>query len=440
MASPAPGGSPHHCIRIAAAAAAPGADPAGAADAVVSISAAGGAPHQRQPEQAPPPAAAAGAAAAEPRRAKLAYGGWLLLAVLAQLLWGLNPVFARFLMLEVSGAGARLGPLQLMVALSVMSMPALLLSSTLPSWLLRRRAAARRAAAEGGAPAGAAAAAKAADAAPPPSGRRRLGAAAGMGLLVSLQCVALFYAASLIPAYLSVMATMCVPLFVAVLESCVHARPPPRLLLPAVALTLAASGVAVAGSWVGAGGGVGLAALTKGRLIAGMVLAFGGALLMSVYMIAVHVTRNLVTADEIMWANRVTLALVCLPFACALEDPTWGWLRILTPATAGVLIGWASLVFTSANLLLQVAVRGLGTAAPAAVCISLRLVSALAGQAVMLPGEQPANALQVAGVVCVMVVVTAYLLLQLLAPAALTGRHAGEGEAPEAKTVAVDAA
>jgi drug/metabolite transporter (DMT)-like permease len=328
----------------------------------------------------------------------------------------------------VTSAGARLGPLQLMVALSVASLPALLLSSTLPSWLLRRwRSRGRVATAAQGDATAQATCKEAAPVAPqlPPSARRRLGAAMAMGLLVSLQCIALFYAASLVPAYLSVMATMCVPLFVAVMEACVSRRAPPRLLLPAVALTLGASALTVAGSWVGAGGAGGLAAVAKERLVAGVMLAFGGALLMAVYMVAVHITRTLVTADEIMWANRVTLGLVCLPFACALEDPSWAWLRVLTPATIGVFIGWASLVFTSANLLLQVAVRGLGSAAPAAVCISLRLVSALAAQAVMLPKEQPANALQVSGVVCVMLTVTGYLLLQLLAPAAITGRHHG---------------
>lgn len=320
-------------------------------------------------------------------------GKWLLVGVVAQLLWGLNPVCARYLMANVSTVSAVApGPMQLMVLLSLLSL------------LLRPSPSKPRV------PAAAAAAGRA------PSWKARAGAAAAIGLLVTAQCLANNFAAARIPAYLGVMANMCAPLFVAVLEAAVNRRRPPRLLLPTIVLTLAASAAVVAGSWTGGAGG-GLAALGAGGAVGGLALALLATMIMSVQMVAVQMTSHLITNQESMLANRLVLVAVCAPLAFLFEGGcSLAWLAGLTPFAWGVLLFYGGVVFTGSTYLLPLAVRGLGAAAPVATCISLRLVSSLAGQAVLMPHEQPVTLLSLAGVAGVILVVTGYLAVQAFRP------------------------
>jgi hypothetical protein len=102
MASPAASGTPYHSINIARPEEGPGCGP-GASD-VVSIAAT----PLAQPLPRPPllPQQQEPGASSCARCGKLKYAGWLLLAVVAQLLWGLNPVFARYLMVSACAASA----------------------------------------------------------------------------------------------------------------------------------------------------------------------------------------------------------------------------------------------------------------------------------------------------------------------------------------------
>lgn len=447
--------------------------------------------------------AEAAAASGDGCSSRLHYAAWLMLGVVGQLAWGLNSVFARYLMVHDKGKVPKPGPMQLMVALSLLSIPTILLTSTFPpillrAWRRRRAAAAEQAAREpstaaapdaraapsssssaAAAPARSApsrmshaptmeedtlaalcevsavqlqgsppliaeageeegkpaaednaAAAAATAAAQPLSVWRRVGAGALVGLLISAMTIMLYWSASIIPAYLNVMAIMSTPLMVTVIEACIRRRAPPPALYPAIALTLAASGLVIAGSWAGNGGNVALTQLGGAKVAGGLALAFAGAVVMSFYMVSVQMTASLVTTDQVMWANRLTLLIVVLPFALTMEDRTWAWVPAMTPALWGILVAWASIIFTASTLLIQVAVRRLGSAAPVAMCISLRLVSALAGQQALLPDEQPASPVTIAGVACVIVVVTGYLGLQAFAPASW-GLGGGAGAAAQ---------
>lgn len=350
-------------------------------------------------------------------------------------MWGLNSVFARYLMNRVAASGGRMGTLQMMVVLSVLAIPSLFLFSTLPKLFGRAVNARRARAAQLAAGVESAAAAATAPARPPM--HKRLAAGTGIGFLVTGMCIAFYYAATLLPAYMSVLATMSTPLFVAIIEAAAKRRRPPMLLFPAVLLTLGASGITVAGSWNG--GSAALSQLATGQVLAGLCLAFGGAVLMAVYMVAAQMSAHLVSCDAIMWANRVTTVAICLPLAFAFEGGVsgWAWLRGLDGVGWGVMVAWATLIYTAGVLLLQVVSRRLGSAAPVAMCVGLRLVGSLAFQALLLPQETPTGALAAAGIVLVILTVSAYLGLQAFRPDLLDGaccpwRRQREGAAPPA--------
>jgi hypothetical protein len=146
------------------------------------------------------------------------------------------------------------------------------------------------------------------------------------------------------------------------------------------------------------------------NLAIGLLLSFACTLLMTAYMLALQVSRSLVTNEQVLMANRNMTLLVFLPLALGIEGTDFAWLWLLKPMDISVLLGSAIVIYTGANLLLQMCTRSVG-ANLVSVFISLRLVGSIVGEIVLLK-DTPQHWLTWLGFACVIVTMTAFMCYQ----------------------------
>ncbi|WIA39380.1 hypothetical protein OEZ86_005485 [Tetradesmus obliquus] len=111
-----------------------------------------------------------------------------------------------------------------------------------------------------------------------------------------------------------------------------------------------------------------------------------------------------------LMANRNITLLVFVPLALGIEGTEFAWLWVLKPMDIGVLVGSAIVIYTGANLLLQMTTRTVG-ANLVSVFISLRLVGSIVGEIVLLK-DTPQHWLTWLGFGCVIVTMTVFLCYQ----------------------------
>jgi drug/metabolite transporter (DMT)-like permease len=232
--------------------------------------------------------------------------------------------------------------------------------------------------------------------------------------LVVLQALSQIYASYFTNAYLAQLIFMLCPLFTAVANKVLLRQPAPAQLWPTIIFAVAGSGMVIAGSWISNGNTTstfGSKTLSpQVSLIVGVSLALTSTLLLSSYLVLLQVTRHIVTGEQVLWAKRNVAAVVLVPLALAVNGTDWGWVRALTTFDWLVLVFTGIFIYTLANIWLQFCSRNLG-AATVSVFISLRLVASILGSIVLLR-EVPRHVLTWVGFAVVVLVMTAFLLLQ----------------------------
>ncbi|KAF8057772.1 hypothetical protein HT031_005956 [Scenedesmus sp. PABB004] len=359
------------------------------------------------------------AAAAElPKMTLARFCAWLAAAAIVQLTWGLYGVCTRYLQTSVQRP---IPTLQLMVAINLIAWPGLIIFCTIPTavarwWAARgaRRAAAAEAAAAEAPPA------PAEPAAPPaPLGvrfrayARTTALATGIGGIISMQALTQVYASRFANAYLAQMVFMFTPLCTALANRALLKQPTPPKLWPALLLSLGGAVMVITGQWLSdkaAGKAKATNIMTTRDMVVGLALAATSTLLLSAYLVIIQVTRHLVSGEAVLWGKRNVAMLVFVPLSLIVEGLDWGWVPAMSGKDWAVLIFTGLIIYTLANIWLQFCSRALG-AALVSVFMSLRLVSSIVGSVVLLR-EVPTSALSWAGFALVIVVMTAFLLLQ----------------------------
>jgi drug/metabolite transporter (DMT)-like permease len=207
---------------------------------------------------------------------------------------------------------------------------------------------------------------------------------------------------------------MFTPLFVAISSSLLLRQPRAPGVYLTLLVAIGGSAMVISGKWLedAAADSSGLAAekTSAVNLAVGLLLSFACTLLMTAYMLALQVSRSLVTNEQVLMANRNITLLVFVPLALGIEGTEFAWLWALKPMDIGVLLGSAIVIYTGANLLLQMCTRSVG-ANLVSVFISLRLVGSIVGEIVLLK-DTPQHWLTWLGFACVIVTMTAFLCYQ----------------------------
>lgn len=207
---------------------------------------------------------------------------------------------------------------------------------------------------------------------------------------------------------------MFTPLLVAISSSLLLRQPKAPGVYLTLLVAIGGSAMVIAGKWLedasAQASGVATEKTSAVNLAIGLLLSFACTLLMTAYMLALQVSRSLVTNDQVLMANRNITLLVFVPLALGIEGTEFAWLWALKPMDIGVLVGSAIVIYTGANLLLQMTTRSVG-ANLVSVFISLRLVGSIVGEIVLLK-DTPQHWLTWLGFGCVIVTMTAFLCYQ----------------------------
>jgi drug/metabolite transporter (DMT)-like permease len=207
---------------------------------------------------------------------------------------------------------------------------------------------------------------------------------------------------------------MFTPLGVAIASSLLLRQPRAPGVYLTLIVAIGGSAMVIAGKWLedaaAAASGVSGEKTSAVNLAIGLLLSFACTLLMVAYMLALQVSRSLVTNEQVLMANRNITLLVFVPLALGIEGTDFAWLWVLKPMDIGVLLGSAIFIYTGANLLLQMCTRSVG-ANLVSVFISLRLVGSIVGEIVLL-NDTPQHWLTWLGFGCVIVTMTAFLCYQ----------------------------
>uniref|UniRef100_A0A383W667 EamA domain-containing protein n=1 Tax=Tetradesmus obliquus TaxID=3088 RepID=A0A383W667_TETOB len=382
------------------------------------------------------------AKAALPELSRVNYAFWVVMAVLAQLNWGLYPVCTRYL--QTSTNHKPIPTLQLAVVINIIAYPALVIFYTIPS-RIRAHLAKRKQQQQqqqwqqqqcntaldmaSSASCGAlevppallnpdqdpndSTAAK--DEPLPPlkerlkAGARVAAVATIVGGIVALQALTNIYAARLALAYLVQLVFMFGPLVVALANTYVLKQPSPPKLYPTLAAAIIGAAVVLIGQWLqsratGAAGGFSLDTLW------GLLLALTSTLLLAAYFVLLQVTRRFVTGEQILWANRNVALLLFTPLSLLIEGTDWSWVFLLTPAEWGILVYTGVSIYTLGNIFIQSSTRRVGSPL-VSVFLSMRLVASILGSIVLLH-DIPTSPVTWVGFGLVIGVLSAFLALQ----------------------------
>jgi drug/metabolite transporter (DMT)-like permease len=273
----------------------------------------------------------------------------------------------------------------------------------------------------------------------PPTRLKVFLVAAAIGTTISACSLANVFASRYIPAYLVQMIVMLTPLVTAVANKLILRQPTPPMLWPTLAISLAGSGLVIAGQWMQAaarsnegGGGAGAASANKFEakyLLAGISMSLLSMLLQASFFLAVQVTRHIVTGAQVLWGQRNTSVFGMLILALTIEGTDWGWFFALDTLDWVVLLIAGIVVSVFADIGMQFVSRAVGAAAVSSV-ISLRLVASLIGSIVLL-GDIPKHPALWVGFVLMVVAMSAYMVWQYRAP---------DGNSKEAQAAATAAA
>ncbi|KAF6252807.1 hypothetical protein COO60DRAFT_1274119 [Scenedesmus sp. NREL 46B-D3] len=352
------------------------------------------------------------AKAALPQLSKFEYAFWVVMAVLAQLNWGLYPVCTRYLQVSALGADQ-----QLFCTLGCATCDhshihhqqvcghqvAGLCCEALLSAEQSTVSSSEKVAAEPQLPLKERLVAKA----------RVAAVATVVGAIVALQALTNIYAARLALAYLVQLVFMFGPLVVALANTYVLRQPSPPKLYPTLAAAIIGAAVVLVGQWLQsrtsgqAGSGFSLDTLW------GLLLALTSTLLLAAYFVLLQVTRHLVTGEQILWANRNVALLLFTPLSLIIEGTDWSWVVLLTPAEWGILVYTGVSIYTLGNILVQSSTRRVGSPL-VSVFLSMRLVASILGSIVLLH-DVPRSPVTWVGFGLVIGVLSAFLGLQWLA-------------------------
>ncbi|KAF6252805.1 hypothetical protein COO60DRAFT_1643720 [Scenedesmus sp. NREL 46B-D3] len=281
------------------------------------------------------------AKAALPQLSKFEYAFWVVMALLAQLNWGLYPVCTRYL--QTATNYKSIPTLQLAVAINVIAYPALLIFYTIPSMLCARFA-------------------KRNQQQQWQQQRQQQQCITALDMASSASCGAL----EVPPALLSTDQST---------SKAAVAAPQ----LPLKERLVARARVAAVATAVGAV--VALQALTNiyaARLALAYLCRWP-----SSYFVLLQVTRHLVTGEQILWANRNVALLLFTPLSLIIEGTDWSWVVLLTPAEWGILVYTGVSIYTLGNSLVQSATRQVGSPL-VSVFLSMRLIGSILGSIVLL--------------------------------------------------------
>ncbi|WIA09748.1 hypothetical protein OEZ85_009127 [Tetradesmus obliquus] len=386
------------------------------------------------------------AKAALPELSRVNYAFWVVMAVLAQLNWGLYPVCTRYL--QTSTNHKPIPTLQLAVVINIIAYPALVIFYTIPS-RIRAHLAKRKQQQQqqwqqqqwqqqqcitaldmaSSASCGALevppallnpdqdpndnTAAKDEPVLPLKerlkAGARVAAVATIVGGIVALQALTNIYAARLALAYLVQLVFMFGPLVVALANTYVLKQPSPPKLYPTLAAAIIGAAVVLIGQWLqsratGAAGGFSLDTLW------GLLLALTSTLLLAAYFVLLQVTRRFVTGEQILWANRNVALLLFTPLSLLIEGTDWSWVFLLTPAEWGILVYTGVSIYTLGNIFIQSSTRRVGSPL-VSVFLSMRLVASILGSIVLLH-DVPTSPVTWVGFGLVIGVLSAFLALQ----------------------------
>ena len=261
---------------------------------------------------------------------------------------------------------------------------------------------------------------------PPPSRLKVFLVATAIGTTISACSLANVFASLYIPAYLLQMIVMLTPLVTALANKLLLHQPTPPMLWPTLAISLAGSGLVIAGQWVQAANSSGAKFEVK-YLLAGISMSLLSMLLQASFFLAVQVTRHIVTGSQVLWGQRNTSVFGMLILALTIEGTDWSWFYALNSLDWVVLLIAGIIVSVFADIGMQFVSRAVGAAAVSSV-ISLRLVASLIGSVVLL-GDVPRHPALWVGFVLVVGAMSAYMYWQYRAPATGKGPSAAAGAA-----------
>ncbi|KAF6251959.1 hypothetical protein COO60DRAFT_1644507 [Scenedesmus sp. NREL 46B-D3] len=239
------------------------------------------------------------AKAALPQLSKFEYAFWVVMAVLAQLNWGLYPVCTRYL--QTARNHKPIPTLQLAVVINIIAYPALIIFYTIPS-MLRARYARRKQQQQ----------------------RQKQQCITALDMASSASGGALEVPPALLSAEQSTVSS----------SEKVAAEPQ----LPLKERLVAKARVAAVATVVGAI--VALQALTN-IYAARLALAY---LVQLVFMFGPLVVA--LANTYILWANRNVALLLFTPLSLIIEGTDWSWVVLLTPAEWGILVYTGVSIYT----------------------------------------------------------------------------------------------
>lgn len=245
--------------------------------------------------------------------------------------------------------------------------------------------------------------------------------ASGVGTFMALYNITEIASLKFTSPYLVQLVFIFQPLFTAIASSILFKQARPKGLWITLLCSIGGSGMVIGGQWSDSTGqfsgspeGASNAATGHSPIASmfiGLSFAVASMLLLTGFLLALQLTKHIVTGEQVLVGNRNMTLLLCLPLAFAVDGTDWTWLYRLRPQDWGVLMFAIIVIFTLNNLASNYCVQKLG-ATMMSVFSPMQLIAAVTGSVALLHADVPRSALTWAGLAVVFVTITAFLVLQ----------------------------